>query len=100
MQSPSAIHDSARPRPVGLAGRLRRILLRKLWLPRGVYEALPYAYIGLGLTALASAIYLPGWTWVLPYLALIGLGCLHAGLALIALRYRFRRGHAPGSDRD
>ena len=71
--------------------RIRRLLLRKLWLPRVVYEALPYLYIGLGAVALTSALFSPDWTWVVPYIVLLGLICLHAGLAIAALRYRFRR---------
>ena len=71
--------------------RIRRLLFRKLWLPRVVYEALPYLYIGLGAVALASALFSPDWTWVVPYVVLLGLICLHAGLAIAALRYRFRR---------
>lgn len=98
MHSPSLIQRAAARRP-GPAGGLRGILLRKLWLPRAVYEVMPYVYVCLGLLALASAIYLPGWTWVLPYLLLIGLACLHAGLALIALRYRFRRRSRPADPR-
>ncbi|HHQ15178.1 MAG TPA: hypothetical protein ENK16_09110 [Chromatiales bacterium] len=71
--------------------RLRRILLTKLWLPRIVYELIPAVYILLGVGALASALYGRGWTWIVPYLVLIGVGCLHAGLAIAGLRYRFRR---------
>lgn len=74
-----------------LPALLQRVFLRKLWLPRFVYEALPYLYVLLGLAALTSALYAPGWTWIIPYLVLVGLVCLHAGLALVTLRYRFRR---------
>jgi hypothetical protein len=71
--------------------RARGILLQKLWLPRGVYESLPFIYIILGLVALGSAFFMPGWVWILPYAVLMGLICLHAGLIIVALRYRFRR---------
>jgi hypothetical protein len=71
-------------------------LLRKLWLPRVLYEALPYLYILFGIGALGAALYSPDWTWIIPYVALIGLGCLHAGLAIVALRYRFRRRQGQG----
>lgn len=74
---------------------LSGLLLRRLWLPRAVYEALPYLYMLLGLGALAAALYSPDWTWILPYVALLGLACLHAGLGLVAMRYRFRRRQAP-----
>ena len=93
MHSPSATHSTRSEGKVGLLAKLRGLLLRKLWLPRILYEALPYLYISLGIAALASALYAPGWTWILPYLVLIGLACLHAGLAIVTLRYRFRRRH-------
>lgn len=93
MHSPSATQPTESERNKGLLAKLRAVFLRKLWLPRILYEALPYLYISLGVAALASALYAPGWTWILPYLVLIGLACLHAGLAIVTLRYRFRRHH-------
>ena len=45
------------------------------------------------MAALASALYTPDWTWIIPWAVLIGLICLHAGLAVVALRYRVRRKH-------
>ena len=81
--SPSSSHSPL--------AKLRGVLFRKLWLPRAVYEILPYFYVFSGLAALFSALYLPGWTWILPYLVLLGAVCLHAGLAVLTLRWRFRR---------
>jgi hypothetical protein len=71
-----------------LRHRLRRHLLRKIWLPRGVYTALPYAYIALGAYAIFAALFLTGWNWVVPYLLLLGLICLHAGITVFAMRRR------------
>ena len=73
------------------SSRIRKILLRRLWLPKFIYEILPYFYIVCGMAALASALYTPDWTWILPWAVLIGLICLHAGLAVVTLRYRLRR---------
>ena len=58
---------------------------------KALYEALPFLYVIGGLAALLSALYLPGWTWILPYLLLLGAISMHAGLAIITLRWRFRR---------
>lgn len=91
-------NTETRQRAPGILAQLCRILLRKLWLPRGVYEAIPYLYLLCGVLALASAVFSRGWTWILPYIVLLGLGCLHAGLALLTLRYRFRR-RKPPADR-
>lgn len=74
-----------------LASRIARILCKKLWLPKALYEALPLLYVLGGLAALLSALYLPGWTWILPYLLLLGAISMHAGLAIMTLRWRFRR---------
>ena len=78
--------------------RIRQLLFRRLWLPKILYEALPYLYIVLGVTALGSAMFTPDWTWILPWAILIGLICLHAGLALVALRYRIRHGKRRPTD--
>jgi len=91
MQTGKALHVPARSGPCKIASRFRKLLLRRLWLPRFIYEALPYLYIACGLVALGSAIYTPDWTWILPWAILVGLICLHAGLALAALRYRIRK---------
>ena len=91
MHDGKALHASAKKsRDTG--PQIRALLFRRLWLPRIVYETLPYLYIVLGLAALGSAMFTPGWTWILPWAILMGLICLHAGLALVALRYRVRHG--------
>jgi ABC-type microcin C transport system permease subunit YejE len=91
MQNHSAIQTSATPQRAGFGKRFRDLLLQKLWLPRIVYEAMPFIYIVLGIFALISAMYTPDWTWILPYAILLGLMCLHAGLAIVTLRYNHRR---------
>jgi len=91
MQNQSAIQSSATGQRSGIGKRFRDALLQKLWLPRIVYEAMPFLYIVLGIFALISAMYTPDWTWILPYAILLGLVCLHAGLAIVTLRYNHRR---------
>ena len=76
--------------PSRLGQELRRRFLRKLWLPRIIYELLPYLYMTLGLLAIYAATRVPGWAWILPYAALVGLLCVHAGLGIAVLRYRSR----------
>lgn len=91
MQSHSAIQASATSQGTGFGKRIRDALVQKLWLPRIVYEAMPFLYIVLGIVSLISAMYTPDWTWILPYAILLGVVCLHAGLALVTLRYTRRR---------
>ncbi len=83
-----------------MTARLSRLLFRKLWLPKALYEFLPYCYVVGGIGALLSALYLPGWTWILPYLVLLGAVSLHAGLAVLTLRWRFRRAQSGRSRPD
>lgn len=91
MHNSNAISASAHRRQTNFLRQMRNVLLQKLWLPKIIYEALPYFYLVMGLVALASAVYMPGWAWLLPYAMLFGLACLHVSIALIALRYNFRR---------
>lgn len=91
MQTGSSIDPPSGEQTTSVVRQLRRVLLRKLWLPRFLYEALPYIYISCGLAALVAAAFAPGWTWILPYAILIGLIGLHAGLAIATMRFRFRK---------
>ena len=100
MHDGKALHVPAPRRDGNRLTRIRGILLRRLWLPRLFYEALPYLYLVCGLIALVSALYTPDWTWILPWAILVGLICLHAGMAIVALRYRVRRGRRVCENRD
>jgi len=91
MHTSTANRATGHQRRDGIGRRIRNLLLRKLWLPRIVYELLPYLYFVLGLAALVSAVYLPSWAWIFPFVILLGLLSLHGGLAIIALRYKYRR---------
>ena len=93
MNSSNPTAAPARHSEPGFFHQLRKLLLSKLWLPRFVYEALPYVYMAIGVLALYAATALPEWTWILPYAVLLGLICLHAGLGIATLRYRFRKKH-------
>jgi hypothetical protein len=90
MHNDSVLHSPASHERLTIGRRIREILLQKLWLPRILYEVMPFLYIFLGIFALISAMFTPGWTWILPYAILLGLICLHAGLGIVGLRYNFR----------
>ena len=90
MQTGSSINSPFGTRNVTVIGRIRRVLLRKIWLPRFLYEALPYIDISCGLSALYAAAHATGWALLLPYVILVGLISLHAGIAIATMRYRFR----------
>jgi len=72
----------------GFALPIARLIKRKVWLPRTLYTLIPLFYLISGAIALASAIWLPGWSWILPY-ALLGAGiCLHAAIAISLMRLK------------
>lgn len=77
-------HKSART-------RLRRLLLKRIWLPHGLYEALPVIYFACGIVALAAALFLPDRAWFIPWAIIFGFAAIHMGLGIAALRHRFRR---------
>jgi len=63
-------------------------MLQKIWLPRALYTLVPFFYLLAGILALLGALYLPGWSWLLPY-ALLGAGmCIHAAVWVLSLRLR------------
>ncbi len=72
-------------------GDIWRLLNRKIWLPKSLYTALPYLYIGLGSYAIFATLLLKHWTWIIPYFLLFGIICLHAGLIVATLRWRNRK---------
>ena len=63
---------------------------RRLWLPRPLYAALPWMYCALGACALASGLFLPQPGWIIPYILLLAVACLHGGIWVLMLRRRHR----------
>lgn len=74
-----------------LLRNLRHFALEIIWLPRALYTLIPFIYLLAGLLALLSALYLPGWSWLIPY-ALLGAGAaIHAATAIGIARFRGSR---------
>lgn len=80
--------------------RLRILLTRRLWLPRPVYAAIPWIYLGAGTTSLVGGLYLPDWAWTFPYLMLLGLACLHVGITIASMRHSRRNRRMAGKRLD
>lgn len=71
------------------AGRQSLSLLwRRIWLPKALYIALPFFYIGAGISALLATIYISEWFWVLPHYLLFSVACLHLGVIIFRRRRR------------
>jgi hypothetical protein len=63
-----------------------------MWLPKPLYEALPYYYLALGVIALGARLYVDYWHWPL-ICAIVGVGSAAAGV-LVWVRRRNHRSRA------
>ncbi|MEL6869726.1 MAG: hypothetical protein AAFO81_07995 [Pseudomonadota bacterium] len=65
----------------------------KIWLPRALYEAIPYFYLLGGVAALFATLYINAGYWLAPEWILFTALCIHAGARILWLRYVGRRGN-------
>lgn len=63
------------------------LISKKIWLPRFLYDALPYFYLASGFAAFFATLYISEWFWVLPHYILFSAACVHLGIHV----YRRRR---------
>jgi hypothetical protein len=68
-----------------------RLISKKIWLPKFIYDALPFFYLVSGFAAFFATLYISEWFWVLPHYILFSAACIHLGL----LVYRRRRRPRP-----
>ena len=62
------------------------LLQKKIWLPKLVYDCLPYFYLTAGFAALFATLYISEWFWILPHYLLFAAACLHLGFAIRSRR--------------
>ncbi len=65
-------------------------VLRKIWLPKFLYDCLPYFYLVSGVAALLATLYINHWFWVVPHYLLFSAACLHFAIAVFRRRTRKR----------
>lgn len=65
-----------------------RLMTRKIWLPKALYDLLPYFYLTAGVAALLATLYISNWLWVLPHYLLFSVACLHLGVVIYRRRHR------------
>ena len=70
------------------------IVTQKIWLPKLLYDALPYFYLTSGILAFLATVYISEWFWVLPHYLLFCAACLHLGIVI------YRRRHRSNDDRE
>jgi hypothetical protein len=63
------------------------LLWKKIWLPKLLYDALPYFYLAAGFIAFIATLYISEWFWIMPHYILFSAACAHLGIAV----YRRRR---------
>jgi hypothetical protein len=73
------------------ARRARRnkssLVSRKIWLPKLLYDALPYFYVASGVVAFFATLYISEWFWILPHYVLFSAVCLHLGVIVYRRRH-------------
>ena len=67
-----------------------KLMSRKIWLPKFLYNALPYFYLIAGISALFATVYISNWYWILPHYLLFAAACLHMGMLVYRRRHRNR----------
>ncbi len=71
-----------------LARNAGSIASRKIWLPKLLYDCLPYFYLTAGFAAFFATLYISDWFWVLPHYILFSAACLHLSFAVYRRRKR------------
>jgi hypothetical protein len=73
---------------------------RKIWLPKALYDALPWFYLASGILAFLTTLYISDWFWVLPHYLLFSAACLHLAVIVFRRRHVRRNAGGDGSGRD
>ena len=68
----------------------KRVVARKIWLPKLLYDALPFFYLASGIAAFLATLYISEWFWVLPHYLLFSAVCVHLGIFVYRRRHRKR----------
>jgi Flp pilus assembly protein TadB len=75
----------------GMTAAASNLVTRKVWLPKAIYDGLPFFYFISGILAFLATVYINEWFWVLPHYVLFSVACLHFGVAILRRRERARR---------
>ena len=86
MRSLANSQDAAATPSVGVATNTLELIQRKIWLPKILYDGLPWFYLLAGVLSLAATLYISTRFWVLPQYFLFSAACLHLGVIIIRRR--------------
>ncbi len=77
------------------------LVSRKIWLPKSIYDSLPYFYLVAGIAAFLATLYISNWLWILPHYLLFSAACVHLGVLVLRRRRRpGERQDQPANDTD
>ena len=68
-----------------------KLLRKKIWLPKFVYDGLPYFYLTAGFAAFFATLYISEWFWIVPHYLLFSAACLHLGVVVSRRRRKFTK---------
>ncbi len=91
MLSNTATKSSTATGAQRLITTLRSIAGRKIWLPKLIYDSLPYFYLAAGFAAFFATLYISDWFWVVPHYLLFSGACLHLAVTVSRLRSKRRQ---------
>ena len=66
------------------------MVARKIWLPKVVYDTLPYFYLASGILAFLATLYVSAWFWIVPHYMLFSAACIHLGFVILRRRAKSR----------
>jgi len=74
-----------------LTRKAGNLAFKKIWLPKFLYDLIPYFYLTSGFAALFATLYVSEWFWILPHYLLFSAACIQLSLAV----FRRRRTRKP-----
>ncbi len=80
-RKPMALSDTQQ-----VARNTGQLATKKLWLPKLLYDVLPYFYLASGFAAFFATLYISEWFWVLPHYLLFSAACIHLGIGVYRRR--------------
>ncbi len=75
----------------GVGGVIGRFLQQKIWLPKIVYDLVPYFYLTNGFGALWATVHVNDWFWFLPVCIIAAIACFHLAHYVFSLRRNANR---------
>lgn len=74
-----------------IARTAEKLATKRIWLPKLLYDSLPWFYLVAGLAAFFGTIYVSNWLWIVPHYLLFSFACLHLALVVYLKRRRGKK---------